>query len=374
MPSRRSFLATGGTLAAGAFAGCIDSLLAQSPAGTQWSASVPAPTSLSPPVTTNGLLAVGGYRDGRLENGRLTVFDAASGTRRWEVDLGRMTGLTAANGRVYVGEKGGPRGARARIRAFDAASGEQLWTRGVSNLASALTVANDTLYAANGSLVALETSDGTRRWERTSVDGLDFTVVVAPEDQLAADEAAVYFGDRGGIVALAHGDGAPRWVARPDDWSTATVGPLPVGGRVYVGAEGTVASLDRTTGDLQWRTSFGSDARVQGFHRAGSSLLVAEATTNPPSGTFGTLYELSVDDGAERYETRFDAPVTQTASTEGLFVVGVDTGSLTWFRNISFVEESETTLPTERYVLGAGEERVFAQSTDGTLYALSQPP
>jgi outer membrane protein assembly factor BamB len=154
MPSRRSFLATGGALVAGAFAGCTDSLLAQSPAGTQWSASVPAPTPLSPPVTTNGLLAVGGYRDGRLENGRLTVFDAAGGTRRWEVDLGRMTGLTAGNGRVYVGERGGPRGARARIRAFDAASGEQLWTRGVSNLASALTVANDTLYAANGSPVA----------------------------------------------------------------------------------------------------------------------------------------------------------------------------------------------------------------------------
>ena len=373
MPSRRSVLATGSTIFAGALAGCATPLLSQQPAGTEWTAAVPEPASLSPPVLTDGLLVVGGYRDGDLETSQLVAFDAVDGTEQWTVDFGRMTGLTAANGRVYVGEKGGPHTTLAEISAYEAASGDRLWTQTVNNVASALTVADGTLYAANGSLAALRTSDGSRLWEQSSVAGTGFTVVAAPDDQLAADDTAVYFGDQNGIVSLAPSDGSLRWAWRPDDWPGTTVGPLPIDTTVYVGGEGVVTALTRSNGDRRWRTSFGMDARVRGVHRTESSLLVAEATTQAPSGTFGTVYELSLRDGVERYESRFESPVTHTASTSDTFVIGTDAGRITWFEGSSFFEHPETTLPSEAFLLSADDDLAFAQTTDGTLYAVSPP-
>ena len=134
MPSRRSFLATSGTLLAGVLAGCSGTILSQSPDGTQWTASVPEPTSLSPPCVTNGWLAVGGYHSSQSGNSQLAVFDATDGTRQWDIDLERITGLTASDGRIYAGERGGPRSAQAQIYAFDASSGEQLWTQAVIDI------------------------------------------------------------------------------------------------------------------------------------------------------------------------------------------------------------------------------------------------
>ncbi|WP_460922553.1 outer membrane protein assembly factor BamB family protein [Salinarchaeum chitinilyticum] len=299
------------------------------------------------------------------------MFDTAEGTHQWDVDLGRMTGLAASDGRIYVGERGGPGGTQGKIYAFRAASGEQLWTQGVNNLASALAVEDTTLYAANGSLAALETSDGTVRWERSSVAGSSFTVIVAPDDQLAADDAAVYFGDREGTVALSPADGTLQWAWRPDDWPGTTVGPRPTDDRVYVGGDGIVAGLDRETGQLRWRSSFGMDARVQGLHRTESSLIVAESTTRPPSGTFGTLYELSLQNGTERYERRFSAPVARTTATADSFVVGTDSGQIAWVDGLSSFEQ--TTISSEAFLLGAGDERVFVQTANGTLYALAHP-
>jgi outer membrane protein assembly factor BamB len=248
-----------------------------------------------------------------------------------------------------------------------------LWTQAVNNLASALTVSDETLYAANGSLAALETSDGTLRWEHSSIDGIDFTVIAAPDDQLAADDTAVYFGNQGGVVALSPSNGTLLWAWQPENWPSTTVGPLPVDTHVYVGADGNVAALDRTTGQLQWRSSFGMDARVQGFHKTESSLLVAESTAQAPSGTFGTLYELSLQNGTERYERRFETPVTQTISTLDRFIVGTDAGRVTWVDRLSSFEQAQTTISSKTFLLGAGDEQVFAQTTTGTLYALTQP-
>lgn len=371
MPSRRSILAAGSAALSGFLAGCSASPLSQSPAGTNWSASVPQPASLAPPVVAGDRVTVGGHRDGDLERGRVVVFDATTGERLWQYDLGRTTGLTATNDAVYVGEKGGQRG--ARLVAFDAATGERRWTQSVGNLASALTVADGVLYAANGSLAALDTTDGAIRWEHESVADADFTVVAAPDDQLAADDRAVYFGDQRGVVALDPADGRLDWRWRPDQWGGTGVGPTLVGDTIYAGADGAIAALDAATGESRWRTSFGMDARVHGVHETESTLLVAEATDEAPSDTFGTVYELSRDDGRERYETRFDAPVARTASTAETFVVGTAAGQLTWTDGASSFDQPETTLPSETYVLGGGGEQAFAQTDAGTLYALSAP-
>jgi outer membrane protein assembly factor BamB len=371
MPSRRSVLTTAGIALCTTTAGCASLPRLQTPRGTTWYASVPDPGTLAPPSTTDGLVAVGGLRDGRLDNGRIVVFDAETGEQRWRHDFGRMTGLTATGGSVYVGEKRGSR--RARVLSFDASTGEERWTQTVENLASAMTVADGTLYTANGTLAALETEDGTIRWERAQVGDTGFTVVAAPDDQLGADARAVYYGDENGVVALSPGDGSPVWTWRPERWDWTDVGPTPVDDRIYVGGGGDVAALDGQTGAVHWRTSFGQDARVSGVHETGSSLLVAEGTDEAPSDTFGTIYELSLKDGRERYETRFETPVVQTASTSEAFVVGTSGGRVVWTDGASFFDRAESSIPGDGFVIGAAGKRAFVQTTDGTLWALLPP-
>ena len=371
MSSRRSFLASVGAALSAVTAGCSSLPRLRTPPGTDWSASVPQPGALAPPSVTDGLVAVGGLRDGDLYKGRVMVFDTETGDRRWQHDFGRMTGLTAANGSVYVGEKEGSR--RARVLAFDAETGERRWTQAVGNLASAMAVADGTLYTANGGLTALDTSNGAIRWDRSNVGDTHFTVVVAPDDQLGANGRAVYFGDENGVVALSPADGSLAWSWRPNRWDWTDAGPIPSGDTVYVGGGGDVVSLDSKDGSVQWRTSFGQDAWILGFHETASSLLVAEATDEAPSDTFGTVYELSLQDGSERYETRFDAPVTQTASTAETFVVATRAGRITWTDGASFFDQFETTISSDGFLLGAAGKRAFAQTEDGTLWALSPP-
>ncbi|WP_408958556.1 PQQ-binding-like beta-propeller repeat protein [Natrinema sp. 74] len=371
MPSRRSILAAGVGVLPAVAAGCVSVSWFRKPAGTDWSASVSKSGILESPVATEGVVAAGGRRDEALEKGRLVAFDTETGNQQWEYALGRMTGLAAADGTVYVGEKRASN--RSRVLAFDARTGERRWTRTVDNRSSAMAVANETLYTANGGLAALETADGSIRWERSRVAETSFTVVAAPDDQLAADDHAVYFGDADGVVALSPTDGTPSWSWRPAQWETTAVGPTPTGDAVYVGGGGDVAALDAADGSARWRISFGRGAEITGFHATDSSLLVAEATDDAPSDTFGTVYELSLEDGSERYEMRFDAPVTQAASTAATFVVGTDDGTVTWTDGASFSGRFETTLPADNFVLGAAGERAFAQTGEGTLWALSPP-
>nr|WP_233194412.1 PQQ-binding-like beta-propeller repeat protein [Haloferax marisrubri] len=368
-PSRRAFLAAAGTALVGGVAGCSSLRRFRSPDGTDWSASVPEPSVLSPPSATDGVVAVIGHRSDDIDAGRVVAFDRESGERLWDIDFGRPTGLLAADGSVYAGERLGA--GRGRIYAFDAADGSQRWSQTVGNIGSSMAIAGDTLYTANGTLAALSTDDGAVRWEQSAVGGIGFTIAIAPQDQLFADERAVYYGDDEGVFAMAPEDGSLRWAWRPDRWDWADVGPVPAGDSVYAGGGGDIAMLDADDGALRWRTSFGDDAQVVGVHERGSTVLVAEGTDESPSDTFGTLYELAVRDGSERYEVRFDSPVERTASTDEAFVVGTRAGRIRWSRGASFFEPFETTLSADGYLLGAAGTQAFAQTSEGTLWALS---
>ncbi|ELY82903.1 outer membrane protein assembly factor BamB family protein [Natrinema gari] len=369
--SRRSVLAAGVGIVSFGIAGCVSVPWFREPDGADWSASVPELGGLASPVTTEGIVAAGGSRDGRLENGQLVAFDTETGTQQWDRDLGRPTGLVAADGTVYVGEKRDS--GQSRISAFDARTGSRRWRQMVSNLSSAMAVSNGTLYAANGGLAALETADGSVRGEQSHVPETDFTVVAAPDDQLAADDHAVYFGDGDGVVAISPTDGTASWSWRPTQWEATTVGPVPIDDTIYVGGGGDVVALDAADGSDRWRTPFGRGAEITGVHATDSSLLVAESTDDAPSDTFGTVYELSAEDGSERYEMRFDAPVTRAASTTATFVVGTGDGTVTWTDGASFFARPETSLPTSGFGLGAAGNQAFAQTSAGTLWALSPP-
>lgn len=367
MPSRRPVLATVGTALTAVTAGCSSIAQFQEPAGTEWTASVPAPAGLLPPsVTSNTLIAAG--RPPRLsKTGRIVAFERGSGTQQWEHDMNRIHGFSVADGSVYVGERGDTR--PARVLSFDAVTGEQQWTQPVNNLASSLTVADDTLYVANGTLAALDTTDGEIKWEQSNVDGFHFTVTAGPDDQLAADSEVVYFGGEG-IVALSAADGSPLWSWNPDWWSWTDVGPTVTDSTVYAGGEGDVVAIDKQAGTELWQQSFGQNAHVRGICQPNTSVLVAEATNG--ANSFGTIYDLSARDGAERYEFRFDTPIVRTApTTEGL-IVGTEE-KLAWAPDPPLAETPTVLLPADEYILGGTPDQAFVQSRSGKLWVISQP-
>jgi outer membrane protein assembly factor BamB len=362
MPSRRRLLATCSAAAVGGLAGCTG-LLDDPPDGTVWSASVGGATPLSPPALTAGVVAAAGP-DGGPEDGRVDAFHAESGDRRWSKDVGRVTGVEAAGGAVYVGVKTG--GDSGRVLAFDAKSGERHWNGSVDNLASAMAAADGTLYAANGGLAAIDPADGSVRWEFDDRGGATFTIVVAPGEQLAADGRRVVYD---GVVALAPVDGSVEW--RADTGFSTNAGPALGNETVYVGGDngdGLVA-LDAASGDVRWTRTFGQSAGVVGVRPTDRSVLVATGTAGV-GGEFGTVYELDSEDGIERREMRFDAPVRGTTTGGDWFVVRTSEGAVVCFEAETLTEEWRTEVSASA-LLATDGERAYAQTTDGTLRALA---
>jgi len=365
MPSRRRFLATCSAAVVGGLAGCTG-LIEDPPNGTVWSGSVGGASPLSPPALTAGVVATAGP-DGGLEDGRVDAFDAESGERRWSKEVGRVTGVDAAAGVVYVGVKTG--GDSARLLAFDAETGERRWRASVRNLASALVATGEALYAANGGLAAVDPADGSVRWAFDERGGATFTVVVAPGDQLAADGRRVVYGGNGGVVAFAPADGSVEW--RADTGFSTNAGPVLDGEAAYVGGDNGdgLAAIDATSGDVRWTRTFGQSAGVVGVRPTDRSALVATGTADV-GGSFGTLYELDPETGVERRETRFDAPVRGTATGGDWFVVRTEDGTVACFDTETFTEEWRTALSASG-LLATDGERAYAQTTDGTLWALA---
>jgi len=317
-------------------------------------------------VLTRGIVAAAGP-DGGLEDGRVDAFDAASGERRWSKEVGRVTGVEAGDGAVYVGVKTG--GDSARVLAFDARSGERRWNESVRNLASALVAGDEALYAANGGLAAIDPADGRVRWEFDDRGGATFTIVVAPGEQLAADGRRVVYGGNGGVLALAPADGSVEW--RADNEFSTNVGPVLDGEVAYVGGDDGdgLAALDATSGDVRWARNFGRSAGVVGVRPTDRSVLVATGTAGL-GGSFGTVYELDAETGVERREARFDAPVRGTATGGDWFAVRTAGGTVACFDVPTFTEAWRTELSASA-LLATDGERAYAQTTDGSLRALA---
>ncbi|MXR50959.1 PQQ-binding-like beta-propeller repeat protein [Halovenus sp. WSH3] len=114
----------------------------------------------------------------------LRALDPKSGWQRWRFDLGSGTysSPTVADGSVYVGDRertGGPNSA-GNVYAFDAETGDREWVFDTDEFVdSSPTVHGDTVYvggwktrlrsddggSATGSVFALDTDDGSKRWQ-----------------------------------------------------------------------------------------------------------------------------------------------------------------------------------------------------------------
>ncbi|WP_323676173.1 PQQ-binding-like beta-propeller repeat protein [Halorubellus sp. PRR65] len=330
MLSRRDVLrataSAGSAGIVGGLAGCLG-FGDGGPEAAVWRASTTAGVGRASPVVASDVVATLGHREDG-DGGRVEAFDAEDGERRWTADVGRPTGLAADGARVYVGSKSD--GGVGRVTAFGVADGERAWTAPVENLASALTATGDTVYAANGTLAAIDASDGAVRWEVEERAGVEFAVLAAPDDQLAAtDDAAVFAGvDR--AMALSSSDGTTAWDHALEDWESSTVGPYVDDDRVYVGSSEAqrVVALDRDRGAPVWRREYASAGAVVGFHAQNRSVVVAARTRPSADDGTGTVRVVDPDDGTVNRTVALDAPPERTASAHDRFVVATGDGTV----------------------------------------------
>lgn len=236
----------------------------------RWRRGLEFPTHHVPPaVTTDGgtprVVVAARTLDGATDGGgtgRLTALSGVDGAVEWTADLPVTGAPTVAAGRVYVASTDDERG---RVHAFDAATGDEEWAVTVdrgdrSAVLGAPAVAGDEVYAAatrhaggssTGSLLALAAGDGGVR-HRTELPGTVRTAPVIAEG--SPGERTAFVATTGGTVtAVATADGTRRWRAATSEELYST--PVVANGRVYALTGGTVIAVDAADGDVAWRTA-----------------------------------------------------------------------------------------------------------------------
>lgn len=375
MPSRRAVLRAAATSVAtatiGGLAGCLG-FGDDGPEAAAWRASTTAGVGRTSPVVSSNVVATLGHREDG-DGGRIAGFDADTGEERWSANVGRPTGLAADGDHVYAGVKTSRD--TGRVVAFTADRGEREWIAEVRNLASALAATGDSVYAANGTLAAIDADDGSVRWEVAERAGTDFAVLAAPDDQLAATDDVVAFADTDSLLGLSADDGSTAWQHALDDWESSTAGPYVAGNRVYVGSSEAqqVVSLERASGDRAWRREYASAGTVVGFHLQNRSLVVATRTSPGADEGTGSVRIVEPAHGGKYRQVDLESPPARTASAHDRFVVALGDGTVVGFD----VGWSDPEL--WRASLGGDDVRVatdgttgYAHADDGTLWALDR--
>ncbi len=200
-------------------------------------------------------------------HGTHTLRVLATGYRPWTAqvevagDLDHDVTLEALPGAQTSGWpelQANPSGTGLTASGLHGPSLDRLWTAKVPAVTFGSPVlSDDTVYIAsvNGTLTALDRTDGTVRWTASVGSGQRGTPVVH------GDSVLVTTGDRGTLVSLSAADGS-------QEWSYALGGDLPTYGAptvvdgvaylaVGVGEVGAVHAVDADTGEGLWRTEIG---------------------------------------------------------------------------------------------------------------------
>jgi outer membrane protein assembly factor BamB len=347
------------------------------PTGTprqRWSFSAGSPIDRTPIIVLQLVAIVD--RDGVVH-----ALDLATGTKRWEVDLGAGAGGPTADGdRLFVVDGTGT------VRALRLEDGSEVWASPVDASPSVdIAAADGTIWAAarDGTLVAIEVDSGRVRWR-----------VVPPGAGPASPVVGIALSDRllvasvgsSGLVALDRGTGAVAWSA-PTDGEALGV-PTLGGGTVWVGpgddvktgglsafrlddgttlwhldesffapalagdtavttsAFGVVAGRDVASGAERWRFAPGGQFRQVAI--AGGVALVLSVSQRQ-------VYGLDVATGALRWQVALDAdPGCCLAVAKGIVVVGTASGTVTAFESSgpdvgpSSIRTSPSTRPSTR--------------------------
>lgn len=213
-------------------------------AGTvQWEQSYAATGDPGPTAVVDGtvLAPVGGS---------VVALDAASGDQQWSYAGGLASGITVADGTVYViGTQDGV----AKLSALSAADGTVSWEADVAAETNHTTpaVADGTVYVGGTALQAFGAADGREQWR---VETPVSTPPVVREDSVVVgseSELAVY--DTGGDE---------RWsvdLGTDDESVPVTRPPAVADDRLYLSVADGIRSYDLANGEEQYAVTIGID-------------------------------------------------------------------------------------------------------------------
>ena len=228
-------------------------------------------------------------------DGKLTALNRITGEVRWEADVHEELTTTpvVAEDKLFISSS------EESVTAVDLKTGKLLWKfhrdppPGFTIRGNAQPqVAHKTVFAgfADGTVAALDPSDGVAKWTRSvsgTGDYLDVDAVAAPEN----DNLVYAASTRSGIVALDAETGNPAWTSPLPGANRLLVD----GPRLYASGRGMLTALTRSKGIVTWKLSLGNDKYATPAGAADGLLLVGieqgpllavEATTGRARGAF----------------------------------------------------------------------------------------
>lgn len=208
------------------------------------------------------------------DDGVVSAIDVADGADRWrfETESGyRIRGSPAVHDDTVFA-------ANTTLYALDAGDGTKRWERDLVSPAWSPIVTDGLVHVATNSqgVSTFDAESGDRLWEFTPGDGS--TAIHAPL-AVRGDTAMVVAGDS--LHALDAATGDDRWSTSVGDGSVANVAPVATGDAVAVAVGSNLLSVDATTGDTRWRTSF--DAPLAGPPAVSNDGLLVATTDGPLS-------------------------------------------------------------------------------------------
>ena len=225
----------------------INNVYAINPNGTQkWAVKLDAAIGAFPALSADGVLYC------LTNKSTLYALDASSGAIKWQQSLDGATGSAVAidkAGNVYAGTS-------AAIYSFKP-NKEQNWKLEEVNVTEQATFAlkNQVLYATlkNGGLVAVDMTNGTKKWTYPTTKGDAYFPI-------ADKNGNVYFTEKGSqTVHAVNASGSKIWEKNVGNNLNYSGGALSTDGILYIGTQSNnkVLGLDITNGNIVFEETVG---------------------------------------------------------------------------------------------------------------------
>ena len=225
----------------------IDNVYAINPNGTQkWAVKLDAEIGAFPALSADGVLYC------LTNKSTLYALDASSGAIKWQQSLDGATGSAVAidkAGNVYAGTS-------AAIYSFKP-NKEQNWKLEEVNVTEQATFAlkDQVLYATlkNGGLVAVDMTNGTKKWTYPTTKGDAYFPI-------ADKNGNVYFTEKGSqTVHAVNASGSKIWEKNVGNNLNYSGGALSTDGILYIGTQSNnkVLGLDITNGNIVFEETVG---------------------------------------------------------------------------------------------------------------------
>ena len=225
----------------------INNVYAINPNGTQkWAVKLDAAIGAFPALSADGVLYC------LTNKSTLYALDASSGAIKWQQSLDGATGSAVAidkAGNVYAGTS-------AAIYSFKP-NKEQNWKLEEVNVTEQATFAlkDQVLYATlkNGGLVAVDMTNGTKKWTYPTTKGDAYFPI-------ADKNGNVYFTEKGSqTVHAVNASGSKIWEKNVGNNLTYSGGALSTDGILYIGTQSNnkVLGLDITNGNIVFEETVG---------------------------------------------------------------------------------------------------------------------